>query len=393
MVVGGVTGDWQPLATLVRLPKLRELVCPATRELACKLSGSDLFLVDSIATDPRFEHPVQVPDGFPGYALPVPHPKDGQLFVKLRDDPGVVNLASVDTRELPPSPAGGGARECPACRRKPAGERAAAEANTRAAQSQLTMSPGSCGPSAMRKSRLWLLLAAAVATSAVRGGRRHFRRAPRTGGCSAACCLTRRGSSSSARSRPWVAANGSASRARTVTSRSKAARRARSSSVLNWYLKYVAHVQISPNGDRVGRAAFPLPRTVIERSTPYAYRLALNENVDGYSAPYWSWPRWQREIDVLALSGINAVLVERGTDSVLYRTFRDFGYSDAEIRRWLAAPAHQNWQLMGNLCCFGGPLSRALLQKRLHLRAEDSGAPARARHHSGPAGLLRHSAR
>jgi len=134
---------------------------------------------------------------------------------------------------------------------------------------------------------------------------------------------------------------------------------------VNWYLKYIAHVQISPNGDRVGSAAFPLPSVVIERSTPYAYRYALNENVDGYSAPYWSWPRWQREIDVLALSGINAVLVERGTDSVMYRTFRDFGYSDSEIRGWLAAPAHQNWQLMGNLCCFGGPLSRALLQQRL----------------------------
>ena len=104
VVDGGVTGDWQPLATLVRLPRLRELVCPATPELACKLSGSNLFLVDSIATDRAFAHPVQVPDGFPGYALPVPHPKDGQLFVKLRDDPSVVNLASVDTRELPPSP-------------------------------------------------------------------------------------------------------------------------------------------------------------------------------------------------------------------------------------------------------------------------------------------------
>ena len=26
----GVTGDWQPLATLVRLPVLKELNCPAT---------------------------------------------------------------------------------------------------------------------------------------------------------------------------------------------------------------------------------------------------------------------------------------------------------------------------------------------------------------------------
>ncbi len=101
---GGVTGDWQPLATLVRLPKLRKLVCPATPELACKLSGSDLYLVDAIAADPKFGHAVQVPDGFPGYDLPVPHPKHGVLFVKLRDDPGVINLASVATRELPPTP-------------------------------------------------------------------------------------------------------------------------------------------------------------------------------------------------------------------------------------------------------------------------------------------------
>jgi alpha-N-acetylglucosaminidase len=134
---------------------------------------------------------------------------------------------------------------------------------------------------------------------------------------------------------------------------------------VNWYLKYVAHVQISPNGDRVGTVPFPLPRTVIERDTPYADRYAFNENVDGYTAPYWDWTRWQREIDVLALSGINMVLIERGTDSVLYRTFRDVGYSDAAIRGWLTQPAHQNWQLMGNLCCFDGPISRALLQKRL----------------------------
>jgi len=104
VVDGGVTGDWQPLATLVRLPKLRELVCPATPELACKLSGSGLYLVDSISTEPDFGHPIQVPDGFPGYALPVPHPKDGQLFVKLRDDPSVINLASIDTREVASTP-------------------------------------------------------------------------------------------------------------------------------------------------------------------------------------------------------------------------------------------------------------------------------------------------
>ena len=133
---------------------------------------------------------------------------------------------------------------------------------------------------------------------------------------------------------------------------------------VNWYLKYVAHVQISPNGDRIGNAPLPLPTTVIEQETPYPYRYALNENVDGYTTAYWDWPRWQREIDVLALSGINAVLIERGMDSVLYQTFRDVGYTGEEIRRWITQPAHQNWQLMGNLCCFNGPISAALMRKR-----------------------------
>jgi alpha-N-acetylglucosaminidase len=133
----------------------------------------------------------------------------------------------------------------------------------------------------------------------------------------------------------------------------------------NWYLKYVAHVHFSANGDQLGpEGALPLPAMTLEMATPFRWRYALNENVDGYTAPYWDWPHWERQIDLLALSGINAVLIERGTDTVLYRTFRDLGYSDAGMRAWITQPAHQNWQLMGNLCCFGGPISAELLRKR-----------------------------
>ncbi len=104
IIADGVMGDWLPLATLVRLPVLTDLKCPATADLACKLSGVNLFLIDAIATDPQFAHPVQVPDGFPGYSLPVPHPNGQQLYVKLRDDPAVINPAVLMTQQLPPSP-------------------------------------------------------------------------------------------------------------------------------------------------------------------------------------------------------------------------------------------------------------------------------------------------
>jgi alpha-N-acetylglucosaminidase len=137
---------------------------------------------------------------------------------------------------------------------------------------------------------------------------------------------------------------------------------------VNWYLKYVAHLQVSTNGLQLGAPGLilPAPPLPIEKPALYPWRYALNENTDGYASPYWDQKRWQREIDILALSGTNAILIERGTDLVLYQTFRDAGYTDEAIRRWITQPAHQNWQLMGNMCCFDEPISLEILKKRAH---------------------------
>ncbi len=135
---------------------------------------------------------------------------------------------------------------------------------------------------------------------------------------------------------------------------------------VNWYLKYVAHLNVSTNGSQLGSPGMRLPAVdgEITRPAPYPFRYALNENTDGYTTPYWDFARWQHEIDILSLSGFNAVLIQRGNDLAVYQAFRDMGYSDAEIRKWITQPAHQNWQLMGNMCCFVEPISLALMQKR-----------------------------
>jgi len=91
VIEGGVAGDWQPLAILVRLPAFHDLKCPDSPDQPCKLTGSSLFLMDSVSNDPQFTHPIQIPEGFTGYFLSVPHPTNGQLYVKLHDDPSVVN--------------------------------------------------------------------------------------------------------------------------------------------------------------------------------------------------------------------------------------------------------------------------------------------------------------
>jgi hypothetical protein len=104
---GEAAGDWQPLATLVRLPILEGLKCSSGPDQGCELKGANLFLIDSLSADRGFDHPVTVPEGFAGSVLTVPHPTRGRLYVKLHDAPTVVNLAAFPLQGAAGGPAAG----------------------------------------------------------------------------------------------------------------------------------------------------------------------------------------------------------------------------------------------------------------------------------------------
>jgi hypothetical protein len=87
----GVAGDWQPLATLVRVPQLKELKC-VEGAASCTLVGSDLFLLQQVGIDAQLANAVTVPEGFGDGTLNIPRP-NGTIYLKLRDDPAVVNTA------------------------------------------------------------------------------------------------------------------------------------------------------------------------------------------------------------------------------------------------------------------------------------------------------------
>jgi hypothetical protein len=89
----GVSGDWMPLANLVRVPQLKEIRCPDKPDQKCKLSGENLFLIDAVASDAEFKNTVPVPAGFVESTLSVPRPNGTLLYLKLRDDPATVNTA------------------------------------------------------------------------------------------------------------------------------------------------------------------------------------------------------------------------------------------------------------------------------------------------------------
>jgi alpha-N-acetylglucosaminidase len=142
---------------------------------------------------------------------------------------------------------------------------------------------------------------------------------------------------------------------------------------VHWYLKYVAGVSISWNGDCLNRLprTLPAPSAPIRNAATVRHRFALNDTNDGYTGPYWQWPQWERLIDVLALHGINEVLVYMGAEAVYQRTFCNFHYSAEEMRHWFPTPAHQPWWLLENLSGWVGPsVSQHLIDDRAALAAK-----------------------
>ncbi len=135
------------------------------------------------------------------------------------------------------------------------------------------------------------------------------------------------------------------------------------------YLEQVAHVGIGWPGDSLSRlpATLPAPSSPIEHRAVVPDRYALNDTDDGYSNAYLDWPAWEHKIDLLALHGIDEVFMPVGTEEVYRRTFQDFGYSDAEMRAWIPAAAHQPWWLLQNMSGFDAPMSPRQYARRVAL--------------------------
>ena len=92
---GGAASPWAPLATLVRLPRLESVTCPTDPKKPCLLNGSDLFLIAALANTTAFKSPVAVAAGYTASTLEAPRPVGGKLYLRLRDDPEVINVLTL----------------------------------------------------------------------------------------------------------------------------------------------------------------------------------------------------------------------------------------------------------------------------------------------------------
>lgn len=144
------------------------------------------------------------------------------------------------------------------------------------------------------------------------------------------------------------------------------------------YLSEAGALQTNWEGDRKVLPARWPEMTIARSVTPFRRRAYLNPCAFGYTTPFWDWPRWQREIDWMALHGVDMPLAMEGQEYVWHQLWSAEGVSEADLAAYFCGPAFLPWQRMGNIEGYR-TLPRAwidkkhLLQKRLLARFRDFG--------------------
>ena len=151
-------------------------------------------------------------------------------------------------------------------------------------------------------------------------------------------------------------------------------------SALSYYLKTYCRADFGWNGNSMHIPnVLPTVSKKVHRQTPYTYRYYLNYCTFNYSMSWWDWPRWQREIDWMALNGINMPLALTGEEAIWRDVYHDMGFTNKDLDSFFSGPAYFSWLWMGNLDGWGGPLpqhwmdSHKELQKKILARERSFG--------------------
>ncbi|XP_034216171.1 alpha-N-acetylglucosaminidase-like isoform X2 [Prunus dulcis] len=145
---------------------------------------------------------------------------------------------------------------------------------------------------------------------------------------------------------------------------------------LHWYLKHWCGSHIS--WDKTGGAQlFSVPKAgllsrvqdagiLVQRPVPWNYY--QNAVTSSYSFAWWDWERWEKEIDWMALQGINLPLAFTGQEAIWQKVYLKFNISKSDLDDFFGGPAFLAWSRMGNLHGWGGPLPQSWLDQQLILQ-------------------------
>lgn len=128
---------------------------------------------------------------------------------------------------------------------------------------------------------------------------------------------------------------------------------------INWYLNHYAHINLTWNNltTDLSGVTLPVPTSEEKHVCSADYRYNFNTCTFSYSMAFWTWERWQHEIDWMALHGINAPLNLVGLEVVTRKFLEELGVSEADIDAYIAGPGFMAWFAMNNLEGWGSTVN------------------------------------
>ncbi|WP_238989321.1 alpha-N-acetylglucosaminidase [Mucilaginibacter terrigena] len=139
-------------------------------------------------------------------------------------------------------------------------------------------------------------------------------------------------------------------------------------SALNYWLKNLAHCDISWNGTNLAiPSPFPTVPQKVHKVTPHEYRYYFNVCTFTYTATWWDWDRWQWEIDFMAMNGVNMPLSFTGQEALWDRVYRSMGFGDKDMDAFFTGPAYFMWFWAGNIDGLNGPLPQSWMKSHEEL--------------------------
>lgn len=93
----------------------------------------------------------------------------------------------------------------------------------------------------------------------------------------------------------------------------------------------------------------PLPAEKITYTVPQKIRMAMTYERFAGEAGAWGFDRWEKEIDFMAMIGVNTPLAITGSDGVLYKMLIEFRIKQEDALAFISGSSFWSRQLTGNL--------------------------------------------
>eukprot|EP01060_Flectonema_neradi_P005327 TRINITY_DN1352_c0_g1_i1.p1 TRINITY_DN1352_c0_g1~~TRINITY_DN1352_c0_g1_i1.p1 ORF type:complete len:783 (+),score=171.53 TRINITY_DN1352_c0_g1_i1:51-2351(+) len=140
------------------------------------------------------------------------------------------------------------------------------------------------------------------------------------------------------------------------------------------YLKYTGNSVVSwprTGGNQISftnASSIPMPAAAVSQDREHEYSYYANVCTFSYSFVWYQESDWVREIDWMAMHGINLPLAYTGQEKVYQMVYNKLGVTDEQLGEFFGGPAFLAWARGQGLMEWGGPLPQSWIDGQFELQ-------------------------